>query len=74
MRCFFETRLAAATAVLPTLVVKIVKERLATLLLEKRKCFKNIAEEGAGYDKKRALRNKARRLRVQCMEAITKHS
>jgi hypothetical protein len=70
----FESRLAAATAGLPTLVVKIVKERLATLLLEKRMCFKNLREGRHGYKKKRALRNKAKRLRAQCMEAITIHN
>ena len=70
----FESRLAAATAGLPTLIVKIVKERLATLLLEKRMCFKNLREGRHGYKKKRALRNKVKRLRAQCTEAITIHN
>ena len=70
--------LVAAAAGLPTLIVKVVREQLDTLLLEKRKCFKNIGKGRHGYENKRAcccatnLRNKAKRLRAQCMEAITK--
>lgn len=37
-------------------------------------CFKNLREGRHGYKKKRALRNKAKRLRAQCAEAITIHN
>ena len=37
-------------------------------------CFKNLREGRHGYKKKRALRNKVKRLRAQCTEAITIHN